>query len=125
MKTYVLLQERVTIFLAMTDSTKPMTYKTSKLYRIVDSFGIFGGDYIKNDGSSGESIYGMVYRDESFTIEHDSRYLLTITRPGSSPHTSNSQVSATIVTHFRLVYDYSGSSEVVGQPIPGLWQSER
>lgn len=84
------------IFIATTDTTVPMTYNNSKLYRIVNSYGIFGGDYIKNDGSSGESIYGMVYRDEYFDIEHDARYLLTITRPGSTPHTSNSQFMITL-----------------------------
>eukprot|EP00347_Sterkiella_histriomuscorum_P008720 403344013 len=81
---------------ATTDISKSMTYQASKLFRIVKSYGIFGGDFIKNDGTSGESIYGMVYRDESYLIAHDARYLLTATKPGSTPHTSNSQFMITL-----------------------------
>jgi peptidylprolyl isomerase len=49
-----------------------------------------------DNGKGGESIYGMVYRDENFTITHDSKYLVTLTRPRSTPHTTNSQFMITL-----------------------------
>lgn len=82
--------------LATTDPTKYLDYAGTKFFRIVKSVGIFGGDVIRDDGSSGESIYGMVFRDENLTISHDSRYLLTATKPRSTPHTSNSQFMITL-----------------------------
>ena len=60
------------------------------------NLGIFGGDIINNDGTSGESMYGMVFRDENYTIEHDSRYLLTAIKPKNRPHTNNSQFMITL-----------------------------
>jgi cyclophilin family peptidyl-prolyl cis-trans isomerase len=43
-----------------------LSYKYSSFFRVVKSLGIFGGDVIRNDGTSGESVYGMVFRDENF-----------------------------------------------------------
>jgi cyclophilin family peptidyl-prolyl cis-trans isomerase len=48
-----------------------LQYTGSNFFRIVQNYGIFGGDIIRNDGTSGESIYGMVFRDENYTIMHD------------------------------------------------------
>jgi len=54
------------ISIATSDSTKKLTYKNSKIFRAVRGYGIFGGDFLNNDGTAGESIYGMCYRDENF-----------------------------------------------------------
>lgn len=70
------------------------------------SYGIFGGDVINNDGSGGESIFGMVFRDESYDISHDARYLLTMTKPGSTPHTNNSQFMITLSPLTWLDYKF-------------------
>ena len=51
---------------------------------------------INNDGSSGETMYGMVFRDENYTIMHDSRYLVSLTKPKNRPHTNNSQFMITL-----------------------------
>ena len=67
-----------------------MNYVGSKFFRVVKQLGIFGGDIINNDGTSGESIYGMVFRDENYTIMHDSKYLISMTRPNKREHTNNS-----------------------------------
>ena len=77
----------------MTDpfNIKTLSFINSWFYRIVKSYAIFGGDFVNNDGSGGESIYGMVYRDENFTISHDSKYLLSMVKNKKNiPHTSNS-----------------------------------
>lgn len=73
-----------------------LNYRFTRFFRIVKSLGIYGGDVIRDDGSSGESIYGMVFRDENFNIMHDSRYLLTASKPGITPHTNNSQFMITL-----------------------------
>jgi len=73
-----------------------LNYRYTSFFRVVKNLGIFGGDVIKNDGSSGESIYGMVFRDENFGIMHDQRYLLTATKPGNTEHTTNSQFMITL-----------------------------
>ena len=57
---------------------------------MVKAYGIFGGDMFTNTGSSGESLYGMVFKDENFTISHDARYLLSMVKPKNTPHTNNS-----------------------------------
>ena len=41
-----------------------MTYVGTTFFRVVSTFGMFGGDTVNNDGSNGESIYGMVMPDE-------------------------------------------------------------
>ncbi len=67
-----------------------LNYQYTRFFRVVKNLGIYGGDVIRDDGTSGESIYGMVFRDENYDIMHDSRYLLTATKPGNTPHTNNS-----------------------------------
>mgnify|MGYP001272479407 CR=1 FL=1 len=37
---------------------KKLHYKGSRFHRILEGFCIHGGDFVKNNGSSGESIYG-------------------------------------------------------------------
>ena len=83
-----------------------LSYKYTNFYRIVKNLGIYGGDNIRNDGTSGESVYGMVYRDENFDIMHDSRYLITATKPGNTPHTNNSQFMITLAPLPWLDYRY-------------------
>ena len=76
------------------------------MFRVVKNLGIFGGDVVNNDGTSGESIYGMVFRDENYTISHDSRYLLSATKPANTPHTSNSQFMITLSPVVWLDFRY-------------------
>ena len=83
-----------------------LNYRFTRFFRIVKSLGIYGGDVIRDDGTSGESIYGMVFRDENFDIMHDSRYLLTATKPGNTPHTNNSQFMITLAPLPWLDYRY-------------------
>ncbi len=73
-----------------------MALKGSKFFRIVNNFGIFGGDVVTNTGSNGESIYGMCFEDEYLRLTHDSPYLVTTVKPGSTPDTNNSQFMITL-----------------------------
>ncbi|CDW72207.1 peptidylprolyl isomerase a [Stylonychia lemnae] len=111
---------------ANTDSTKKLAYKNSKFFRAVKGYGLFGGDFLNNDGTAGESIYGMTYRDESFEISHDSRYLLSITKPRATPHTSNSQFMIALSPLKWLDYRYQvfGRVAPVSQPLVDKLESD-
>ena len=75
---------------------KKLMLKGSKVHRIVKTFGIFGGDIFNGDGSAGESIYGMAFEDEYLKLTHDSPYVVTMVKPGSTPDTNNSQFMITL-----------------------------
>lgn len=47
---------------------KPLHYKGTKFHKIKRVFVVQSGDVVKNDGSSGESIYGPVFDDENFEL---------------------------------------------------------
>lgn len=47
---------------------KPLHYKGIKFHKVQRLFMVQGGDIVKNDGTSGESIYGPVFDDESLTL---------------------------------------------------------
>ncbi|CAH7670504.1 peptidyl-prolyl cis-trans isomerase [Phakopsora pachyrhizi] len=68
---------------------RPLSYKGSVIHRIVPSFMIQGGDFISNNGKSGESIYGGEFDDENFDLNLDQEGLLVMANKG--PNTNNSQ----------------------------------
>lgn len=47
---------------------KPLHYKGS-IFHNIKQFGIQGGDIISADGSSGESIYGLKFKNENYIIK--------------------------------------------------------
>lgn len=47
---------------------KPLHYKGSKFHKVQRLFMVQGGDIVKNDGTSGESIYGQYFDDENMTL---------------------------------------------------------
>ncbi|KAK9068352.1 hypothetical protein SSX86_012463 [Deinandra increscens subsp. villosa] len=57
---------------------KPLHYKGSFFHRIVKGSFAQGGDFLKRDGSYGESIYGGKFPDESSKLKHDAPGLLTM-----------------------------------------------
>lgn len=47
---------------------EPLHYKGTKFHKVQRLFMVQGGDIVKNDGTSGESIYGPFFDDENFTL---------------------------------------------------------
>ncbi|KAK0176110.1 hypothetical protein PV328_000278 [Microctonus aethiopoides] len=69
---------------------KKLHYKGSIFHKMVPNFMIQGGDIINFDGTSGESIHGQYFDDESFEISHSERGYLSAVNEGR-PNTNSSQ----------------------------------
>ncbi|XP_030759944.1 peptidyl-prolyl cis-trans isomerase D isoform X2 [Sitophilus oryzae] len=93
---------------------KPLHYKNSRIHKVIPQCMIQGGDIIKGDGTSGESIYGECFDDENFSIKHDKPGLVGLIRNGSNKNSS--QFYITTVPCYHL----DNSNVVVGEVIKGL-----
>eukprot|EP00999_Lentomonas_sp_LEN2_P003100 NODE_951_length_1099_cov_178.760288_g907_i0.p1 GENE.NODE_951_length_1099_cov_178.760288_g907_i0~~NODE_951_length_1099_cov_178.760288_g907_i0.p1 ORF type:complete len:313 (+),score=33.97 NODE_951_length_1099_cov_178.760288_g907_i0:148-1086(+) len=72
-------------------STKPinLSYKDSRIFRIVKDGWIQGGDIVNDQGNSGYSVYGKTFPDECFEVPHDCEGVLGMANNG--PNTVGSQ----------------------------------
>ncbi|KAA1096073.1 hypothetical protein PGT21_004192 [Puccinia graminis f. sp. tritici] len=98
-------------------------YKGSPVHRIVPNFMIQGGDFIQQNGKSGESIYGGEFDDENFELDCDREGLLVMANKG--PNTNQSQWFITLtpadhLTGKHVVFGRVQSGFEVVQEIGGL-----
>ena len=109
---------------ALATTGQQLHLKGSKFHRIIPQFMCQGGDITNGDGTGGESIYGRVFDDESFGIDHTTVGQLSMANAG--PNTNGSQFFITInpspwldgkhVVFGEMVegFDVLGKMEMVG-----------
>ena len=71
------------------DNGKALHYKGNKFHRIVPEFMIQAGDITHQDGTGGESIYGVRFPDENYNHAHDAPYKLAMANCGQEDSNSS------------------------------------
>ncbi|XP_040973222.1 peptidyl-prolyl cis-trans isomerase CYP95 isoform X6 [Gossypium hirsutum] len=92
---------------------KPLHYKGSFFHRVSKGSLAKGGDFVRRDGTSGESIYDGKFPDESPRLQHDGPGLL------SMAIADRDTVGSQFVITFKANHDLDRKYVVFGQLVQG------
>ncbi|KAI8063381.1 cyclophilin-like domain-containing protein [Gilbertella persicaria] len=101
-------------------SKKPLHYKNTRMFRLVNDFMVQGGDVTRGDGSGGDSIYNGKFNDEKPGLAKKFNKAGLVAMANSGKNSNTSQFFITLSDNHPQFEKIQGKYVIFGQVIQGL-----